>query len=171
MKKLLAVILVTVLAVTSVFADKISRTYVALLNPDGTYQYAVAGTDPWVRITDTQTGNYHEYTWNDVKQNPEKTTYKVEEYKDVNTVTHTSTYGLQYVTEFKGIQNCGDYAVLYNAVVVIYNGRYNGTGIVFSILMKDNLDEKACVEGCLMATSKEVAAVAQTKQKQKTYNK
>lgn len=160
MKKLLAVILVTALAVTSVFADKFSRTYVALLNPDGTYQYAVAGTDPWVRITDAQTGFYHEHTWNNAKQNPEKTDWKAKDYKEFDVITHTFTNGGSYIAESKGIQNCGKFAVLYNSVMVFYDGRYNGVGLVFSILMNNKLDEKACVEGWLMTTSRD--AVVQT---------
>lgn len=162
MKKWLIVIGLLVSVVGIACAEKLSRTYVALLQSNGHWEYvSVKDTDneAWVRISNPKTGETHQQNWNLPPVRSGKVDLKVSDWKDECSVIHSFSSGTTYTVEEYLIQNYDNYALEGNLIFVWHRNSFSGIGFCFRILMPDEADdtfERNCVETFLSDWKKEI---------------
>lgn len=155
MKKWLIVIGLLISVVGIACAEELSRTYVALLQSNGHWEYlSVKDTDneAWVKISNPKTGETHKQNWDINQTKSGKVDLKVSDWKDECREIHSFSSNLLETKEYTLVSNYGNYAVNCNFVMVWHRNSFSGIGFIFDFLMPNEADdtfERNCVESFL----------------------
>lgn len=152
MKKWLIVIGLLVSIVGAACAEKLSRRYIAVIQSNGHWEYtSVNDTDDlvWVKVINPRTNGIYEQQWNVKPRKSGKTNDKVSNNKDELEQISYSTDDIWDVQYYAFTSNYRDYAIAGDFVKVWHRKSFSGIGLCFSIVMKDEVDERSCVESFL----------------------
>lgn len=156
LKKIAITLLVTILCISSVNAEKMSRVFIAVLQSNGHWEYqpvSVANSESvWVRIINPKNGCEHKQTWNlnpKAWRQPGNTSLKIEDIQDFYEETHRFTSDFAINIESNFLENHADYVVNGCLVAVWHYNDFSGVGYLFQILMSEGVTEKYCVESFL----------------------
>lgn len=152
MKKWLIVIGLLVSIVGAACAEKLSRRYIAVIQSNGHWEYtSVNDTDDfvWVKVINPVTGGTYKQEWNVKPRKSGKTNDKVSNYKAECEQISSSTDDIWDDQHYAFTSNYGNYAIVGEFVKVWHRKTLSGFGFCFSIVMKDGVDERSCVENFL----------------------
>ncbi len=149
--KKIAITFLAIICVSSVNAERMSRTFIAILQSNGHWEYQSVSdseSEVWVKVINPRNGCCHEQTWrldpNRVKSG--NTTLRIKEQQDSLEETHSFYSDFESTKEFRFLSNCIDYAVSGDFVKVWHYNNFTGFGFCIQFLMSDNVTERYCIE-------------------------